>query len=137
MKIKTSKIEFSIKNQLGYLETQLFTTLGGGVKHGIKISIEITKFQIPIFLLFLMNYGITQFLKNGWVSKLNVFKKTKSWNIENRILHQNSSRLSRDSPLYNPWGGGKTWNKDLNRYDEISNIEFICVLHSLQHYEIR
>ena len=41
-----------MKNQLGYLETHLFTILGGGVKHGIKISIEITKFQIPTFCLF-------------------------------------------------------------------------------------
>ena len=64
-KVETSKIGFSIKIDLGYLETHLFTTLGGGVKHGINISIEITKFQIPTFFFFLMNYDITQFLKNG------------------------------------------------------------------------
>ena len=40
-----------MENQLGYLETHLFTTLGGGAKHGISISIEITKIQIPTFYL--------------------------------------------------------------------------------------
>ena len=40
-----------MKNDLGYLETHLFTTLGGGVKHRIKISIDITKFRIPLFFL--------------------------------------------------------------------------------------
>ena len=51
-KDETSKIGFSMKFQLGYLETQLFTTLGGGVKHGIQISIKITKFQVPTFFVF-------------------------------------------------------------------------------------
>ena len=54
-----------MKNDLGYLETHLFTTLGGGVKHRIKISIEITKFRIRILLKILMTYDITQFVKNG------------------------------------------------------------------------
>ena len=40
-----------MKNDLGYLETHLFTTLDGRVKHGITISIEITKNQIPIVCL--------------------------------------------------------------------------------------
>jgi len=125
--ILKKSIGFSIKIHLGYLETHLFTTLGGGVKHGIQISIEITKFQIPTFCSFFMNYDITQFVKNGWVSNLDVFKKTKSWNIQNQILHQISARLPRDSPLYDPWWWGKTWNTGLNRNDEISNIEFIFV----------
>ena len=40
-----------MKKDLGYLETHLLTTLGGGVKHGIKISIESMKFRIPMFFL--------------------------------------------------------------------------------------
>jgi len=72
-----------------------------------------------------MTYDITQSVKNGWMSKLNVFKKTKNWNIENQILHQNSPRIPRDSPLYDSWWGGKTWNKDFNWKYEISNTEFV------------
>ena len=67
-----------MKNQLGYLETHLFTTLGGGVKHGIQVSIEITKFQIPTFcLLFDELRHYTMFEK--WVSlETQCFKKLKN-----------------------------------------------------------
>ena len=36
-KVEASEIGFFIKIQLGYLETHLFRTLGGGVKHGITV----------------------------------------------------------------------------------------------------
>jgi len=62
--ILKKSIGFSIKIHLGYLETHLFTTLGGGVKHGIQISIKITKFQIPTFVCF------------WWIMTLHDLKKT-------------------------------------------------------------
>ena len=48
-KLRHRKIGFLVKFQLGYLENQFFTTLGGGVKHGIKISFEITKCQMSLW----------------------------------------------------------------------------------------
>ena len=62
-KRETSKIRFSIKIHLGYLETHLFTTLGEGVKHGITISTEITKFQIPRVIF---SFWWLTILHNSW-----------------------------------------------------------------------
>jgi len=72
--IKKKTIGFSIKIHLGYLETHLFTTLGGGVKHGIQISIEITKFQIPTFFWFWWITTLHNFWKTG-ESRNSMFSK--------------------------------------------------------------
>ena len=55
-KLRHRKIGFSFKFQVGYLETHFFTTLGEGVKHGIKISFEIMQFQITFFFDELRHY---------------------------------------------------------------------------------
>ena len=68
--------------------------------------------------------------------KLHVFIILKNQNIENRIIHQSSPRLPRDSPLYDPWWRGKTWNKDFNGNYEISNTNFFVVFDELRHYTI-
>ena len=109
-KLRPRKIGFSMKFQLGYPENQFFTTLGGGVKHGIQISFENTKFRIPTFVL--MNYDITHFSKNVWVPKLTFSSFWKIRTSKNRILLQISARLARDSLFFDPWWRGKTWDKD-------------------------
>ena len=74
-----------------------------------------------------------------WHPDIYDFWKTQRFhNFEkiNRILHQISPRLPRDSPLYDPWRRGKTWNTDLNRNHEISNTNFLFVFHELRHYTV-
>ena len=57
-KLEHRQIGFAFKFQVGYLETHFFTTLGGGVKHGIKISFQIMNFQIPFFFDELRHYTL-------------------------------------------------------------------------------
>ena len=78
-KLEHRKIGFSIKFQLGYLETHFFTTLGGGVKHGIKISFEIMKFQISFLFDELRYYT---FFEKCVGTETHFFIILENWNIE-------------------------------------------------------
>ena len=78
-----------MKNQLGYLETHLFTTLGGGVKHGIKISIEITKFQIPFFFI------VFDELRHYTIFEKRVSLETQCFQKNKKLKYRNSDAPSK------------------------------------------
>ena len=135
-KVETSKIRFSIKLQLGYLETHLFTTLGRGVTHGIQISIKITKIQIPTLFCFWWITTLHSLWKTG-ESRISMFKKKQKVETS-KIRFSITFQLGYlETHLFTSLGEGvKHGIKILTEMTKFQISNSLFVLHSLQHYEI-